>query len=149
MQASKQASSVRWFACRFVAGLQHVFQSWRKPFNPILGETWQAQLSDGTVMYMEQLSHHPPVTAFHMIGAGTCLPFPYHTRTQLLHLTISTLVSSLTLSICRTGVVFAEESVTSQSIFCSLAVSARVLIYPPGSLCGPQQCTLLHGLAGC
>ena len=26
---------------RFVAGLQHVFQSWRKPFNPILGETWQ------------------------------------------------------------------------------------------------------------
>lgn len=21
-------------------------------------------------MYMEQLSHHPPVTAFHMIGAG-------------------------------------------------------------------------------
>ncbi|KAL3130634.1 hypothetical protein ABBQ38_008026 [Trebouxia sp. C0009 RCD-2024] len=54
----------------FVAGLQHVFQSWRKPFNPILGETWQAQLSDGTVMYMEQLSHHPPVTAFHMIGAG-------------------------------------------------------------------------------
>ena len=27
---------------RFVAGLQHVFQSWRKPFNPILGETWQA-----------------------------------------------------------------------------------------------------------
>ena len=28
-------------AGRFVAGLQHVFQSWRKPFNPILGETWQ------------------------------------------------------------------------------------------------------------
>lgn len=23
--------------CRFVAGLQHAFQSWRKPFNPILG----------------------------------------------------------------------------------------------------------------
>ena len=62
--------------CRFVAGLQHVYQSWRKPFNPILGETWQAQLSDGTAIFMEQLSHHPPVTAFHMIGAGhhTCLP---------------------------------------------------------------------------
>lgn len=28
---------------RFVAGLQHVFQSWRKPFNPILGETWQVR----------------------------------------------------------------------------------------------------------
>ena len=53
-----------------MAGLQHVYQSWRKPFNPILGETWQAQLSDGTVVFMEQMSHHPPVTAFHMIGAG-------------------------------------------------------------------------------
>jgi hypothetical protein len=27
----------------FVAGLQHVFSSWRKPFNPLLGETWQVQ----------------------------------------------------------------------------------------------------------
>lgn len=59
----------------FVAGLQHVYQSWRKPFNPILGETWQAQLSDGTVVFMEQMSHHPPVTAFHMIGAGNKYEF--------------------------------------------------------------------------
>lgn len=31
-------------------------------------------------MYMEQLSHHPPVTAFHMIGAGAAslLPPPPH-----------------------------------------------------------------------
>jgi hypothetical protein len=27
----------------FVAGLQHVFSSWRKPFNPLLGETWQVR----------------------------------------------------------------------------------------------------------
>ncbi|KAG2492188.1 hypothetical protein HYH03_009436 [Edaphochlamys debaryana] len=54
----------------FVAGLHLAFANWRKPFNPILGETWQASLSDGTSMSMEQISHHPPVTAFHMEGPG-------------------------------------------------------------------------------
>lgn len=52
------------------AGLHHAFANWRKPFNPILGETWQAVLSDGTSMFMEQISHHPPVSAFHMEGPG-------------------------------------------------------------------------------
>lgn len=52
------------------SGLHHAFENWRKPFNPILGETWQASLSDGTTMFMEQISHHPPVSAFHMEGPG-------------------------------------------------------------------------------
>ena len=56
--------------CRFLAGLQHAFQSWRKPFNPILGETWEAGLDDGSQIYMEQISHHPPVSAFQMFGPG-------------------------------------------------------------------------------
>ena len=59
---------------RFVAGLQHCFQSWRKPFNPILGETWQATLSNGTTLYLEQISHHPPISAFQMIGPGAQPP---------------------------------------------------------------------------
>jgi hypothetical protein len=41
-----------------------------KPFNPILGETWQATLSDGTAVFMEQVSHHPPVAAFQLVGPG-------------------------------------------------------------------------------
>ncbi|EFJ41509.1 hypothetical protein VOLCADRAFT_121628, partial [Volvox carteri f. nagariensis] len=45
------------------------------PFNPILGETWQASLSDGTTMFMEQISHHPPVSAFHMEGPGGAYRF--------------------------------------------------------------------------
>ena len=56
--------------CVIIAGLHHAFENWRKPFNPILGETWQATLSDGTSMHMEQISHHPPVSAFHMEGPG-------------------------------------------------------------------------------
>ncbi len=54
------------------AGLNHGFDRWRKPFNPILGETWQASLSDGSAICIEQISHHPPVSAFHIEGPGAC-----------------------------------------------------------------------------
>ena len=59
----------------FVAGLQHVYQSWRKPFNPVLGETWAAGLADGTRIFMEQVAHHPPVSAFEMAGPGGSYTF--------------------------------------------------------------------------
>lgn len=59
----------------FVAGLQHVYQSWRKPFNPILGETWGGALADGSVIYMEQVSHHPPVSAFELVGPARAYTF--------------------------------------------------------------------------
>jgi len=39
-----------------------------KPFNPILGETWQAQYADGTQLYFEQTSHHPPISSFQVFG---------------------------------------------------------------------------------
>lgn len=35
-----------------------------KPFNPLLGETYQGQYPDGTKIYAEHTSHHPPVTNF-------------------------------------------------------------------------------------
>lgn len=41
-----------------------------KPFNPILGETYQARFPDGTMVYCEQSSHHPPVTAWQVLGPG-------------------------------------------------------------------------------
>ncbi|KXZ54450.1 hypothetical protein GPECTOR_4g1001 [Gonium pectorale] len=69
-QASDPVERMKLVTTWFVAGLHHAFENWRKPFNPILGETWQASLSDGTSMYMEQISHHPPVSAFHMEGPG-------------------------------------------------------------------------------
>ena len=37
-----------------------------KPFNPILGETFQGHFKDGTSLYCEHTSHHPPITNFHM-----------------------------------------------------------------------------------
>jgi len=52
-----------------VAGYHRAFLNWAKPFNPILGETWEASLADGTSIFLEQVSHHPPVSAFQMVGA--------------------------------------------------------------------------------
>lgn len=41
----------------------------RKPFNPILGETYQGWIN-GNPIYLEQISHHPPISAFYMSGKG-------------------------------------------------------------------------------
>lgn len=52
----------------FIAGFHHAFARWAKPFNPILGETWEAALPDGSRIYLEQISHHPPISAFQLQG---------------------------------------------------------------------------------
>ena len=36
----------------------------RKPFNPILGETYEAFWPNGTKIYAEHTSHHPPIMNF-------------------------------------------------------------------------------------
>ena len=38
-----------------------------KPFNPLLGETYEL-LTDNFELITEQVSHHPPVTAIHCKG---------------------------------------------------------------------------------
>ncbi|GIQ84396.1 oxysterol-binding protein [Kipferlia bialata] len=48
--------------CAYVVAGLHRFGGARKAFNPILGETLQCSLSDGTACYASQPSHHPPVT---------------------------------------------------------------------------------------
>lgn len=41
----------------------------KKPFNPILGETYEI-IQPNYRFVAEQVSHHPPVTAFHLEGNG-------------------------------------------------------------------------------
>ena len=36
-----------------------------KPFNPIMGETFQAKIGDAEI-YMEQTSHHPPIFNYYI-----------------------------------------------------------------------------------
>jgi hypothetical protein len=38
-----------------------------KPFNPILGETFQTKIGN-TNIYLEQTSHHPPILNFYVIN---------------------------------------------------------------------------------
>lgn len=40
-----------------------------KPFNPILGETYQGRIY-GCPIYLEQISHHPPIGSIYMVGRG-------------------------------------------------------------------------------
>ena len=40
-----------------------------KPFNPILGETYQGTI-DGCPIFLEQISHHPPISALYLVGRG-------------------------------------------------------------------------------
>jgi len=55
----------------FIFGLTNslLYVDIEKPFNPILGETYQGFIA-GCPVYAEQVSHHPPVTAIYMVGRG-------------------------------------------------------------------------------
>ena len=46
-----------------------MYLSMEKPFNPILGETFQGWIN-GCPVYVEQISHHPPIAAFILFGRG-------------------------------------------------------------------------------
>lgn len=50
-----------------VAGMHHSVGQ-LKPFNPILGETFQTMLNDGTEVCCEHTSHHPPISNFQFTG---------------------------------------------------------------------------------
>lgn len=46
----------------------------RRPLNPIIGETGMIETTRGSKLYLEQTSHHPPITNFLMEGPPD-LPF--------------------------------------------------------------------------
>ena len=50
-----------------------------KPFNPILGETFQGYVEDSPI-YVEQISHHPPVCCFQMYGDRFNIQGSYETQ---------------------------------------------------------------------
>jgi hypothetical protein len=44
----------------------HLYLQAKKPWNPTLGETYVGQWPNGTTMFAEQVSPHPPVTSVHL-----------------------------------------------------------------------------------
>jgi hypothetical protein len=60
---------------------------WDKPLNPILGETYQCTLEDGTVVAMEQICHHPPISYMLQTGPkGMYRWWGYSTYTPKCHM---------------------------------------------------------------
>lgn len=53
--------------CFAISGL-YVSSSQAKPFNPLLGETYQGVMDDGTEVYCEHTSHHPPIANFYLVN---------------------------------------------------------------------------------
>lgn len=53
----------------------HPCHSWGKPLNPILGETYQADLPDGSKIYVEQVCHHPPISYLLLEGPNNSYRF--------------------------------------------------------------------------
>lgn len=63
-----------------IAGI-HLAPAARKPFNPILGETYEARFADGTQIFCEQVSHHPPISSWQVTGPGNSYHFYGHGQT--------------------------------------------------------------------
>jgi len=63
------------FCITFILAGMHLTPSYRKPFNPILGETYQASFIDGTQVFCEQTGHHPPVSAWEVFGPNNTWHF--------------------------------------------------------------------------
>lgn len=59
------------------ASLAHMeaCNTFEKPLNPILGETYSCYMADGTHIYCEQTSHHPPITHIQIIGPDDIYKF--------------------------------------------------------------------------
>ncbi|KAF2074806.1 hypothetical protein CYY_003909, partial [Polysphondylium violaceum] len=49
-----------------ISGL-HLTQTLTKPFNPLLGETFEGSFSDGSNAFCEQTSHHPPISHWEVV----------------------------------------------------------------------------------
>ncbi|KAI5526939.1 lipid transport [Trichomonas vaginalis G3] len=46
----------------------HLYHQTKKPWNPVLGETYVCNYGSGAILYGEQVSHHPPISNFELFG---------------------------------------------------------------------------------
>ena len=53
----------------------HCSSHFLKPMNPVLGETYEAVWEDGSQIYLEQTSHHPPISHFLLLGPNNSYKF--------------------------------------------------------------------------
>ncbi|CAK8690875.1 unnamed protein product [Clavelina lepadiformis] len=81
-EACKAEDSIKrmeYVAAFAVSALASQLERTGKPFNPLLGETYENQRPDlGFNWVSEQVSHHPPVSAFQANGTNPQYPFVFH-----------------------------------------------------------------------
>jgi hypothetical protein len=75
--ALKTEDPLERFKLYIVAQLSYFYltTSFAKPLNPILGETYNAYYEDGSRIFMEQISHHPPVAYLLFTGPNDSYKF--------------------------------------------------------------------------
>lgn len=56
-----------------------VCNTFEKPLNPVIGETYHAYMEDGTQIYCEQTCHHPPISHILIIGPDNLYEFSMYT----------------------------------------------------------------------
>jgi len=76
-QTSDPIERLKWVITFAVSGLSNTVAA-KKPFNPVIGETFEATYEDGTEVYCEQSSHHPPITNWEVIGPDNLYHFYGH-----------------------------------------------------------------------
>lgn len=65
------------FVIAFLISSLHLNISQKKPFNPILGETFQGYLGHSPI-FLEQICHHPPISYFYVLISLSFLYVYYH-----------------------------------------------------------------------
>jgi len=70
--ARSPVKRMKYLIAYFIAGLHRnsCEMGNNGPLNPVLGETFVAEKVDGTKLYCEQITHHPPVSAYYMVDAA-------------------------------------------------------------------------------
>mmetsp|Transcript_3057 Transcript_3057/g.3739 ORF Transcript_3057/g.3739 Transcript_3057/m.3739 type:complete len:342 (+) Transcript_3057:205-1230(+) len=58
------------YVISFIVSGLYMSADLRKPFNPILGETFEGYFKDGTRIYMEHTCHHPPISSYLVEGTA-------------------------------------------------------------------------------
>ena len=66
-------------AIGIIAGF-HLYMKSKKPWNPVLGETYVCRWPNGTTFYGEQTSHHPPTSDFQIFGPNNSWTCTAHTN---------------------------------------------------------------------
>lgn len=116
--------------------LVQVYQSGKKPFNPILGEVFECSAKCGssvTRFVAEQVSHHPPVTAFHIANKEQGIIFDNCTTLggakftgKEIHVSLDTMMTITFLKHGETYVVDRIPSLVFQLLRWSLELDGRM-----------------------